>query len=254
VSAAQRALVLAIRGYRRWVSGRGPLRRVRCTFDHGDHGGGESCSAFGLRAALEAPGARVAWGRIRRRIHRCGETSLFALDAPDGTRALGWGADHDRPLDELHAELVADGERAAACAQVLSAREVAARWRGDLADVVAARARRGDLAPVRPPLRAMPRLALLARALGWRVLAATLVVAGAAIAIAPLAGAALAALALLPMAAITRRHLARRARLRRQARSAALRDDHLVASLPNRCMVAAISAPRLHSTMPKPSM
>ncbi|HUQ01479.1 MAG TPA: hypothetical protein VM261_03240 [Kofleriaceae bacterium] len=258
---AQRALVLAIRGYRRWISGRGPLRRVRCTFDHRasdrDDGAatGESCSAFGLRAAMESPSARVAWGRIRRRIQRCGEISLFALDAPDGTRALGWGADHDRSLAELHAELVADGEHALARAQVLSAREASARWRGDLADAVTARALRGELAPVRPQLRRMPSLSLLARALVWRVLAAALVITCAATLVAPLAGAATAALALLPFAAITRRHLARRARLARQARSAALRDDaQLAASLANRCMVAAISAPRLHSTMPKPSM
>jgi hypothetical protein len=230
-SPAQRALVLAVRGYRRWVSGRGPLRRVRCTFDHG--GGGESCSVFGLRAAVESPNARVAWGRIRRRIHRCGGVALFALDAPDGARALGWGDDHDRPLAELHAELVADGELAPALAQVLSARETCARWRGDLGDAVAARSLRGALAPVRPQLRAMPPLALLARALAWRVLAAVLVVAFVAslawmmadsVRVAGIAGAATAALALLPITALARRHLARRARLARQARSALLRE------------------------------
>ena len=164
-------LVGGIRAYRRWLSGRGPLRRVRCTFDAGH--GGESCSAFGLRAAEEAPGVRVALGRIRRRIRRCGGVSLFALDAPDGTRALGWGHDHDRPL----AELVADGEGEAARSLVLSSREVAARWRGHLADIAAARALRSDAAPLRPALRGMPPLALLARALAWRVVLAAAVVA-----------------------------------------------------------------------------
>jgi putative component of membrane protein insertase Oxa1/YidC/SpoIIIJ protein YidD len=248
-TAAQRALVTGIRAYRRWVSGRGPLRRVRCTFHDS-----ESCSAFGLRAAREAPGARVAWGRIRRRIRRCADASLFALDAPDATRALGWGADHDRPLAELHAELVADGEGEHARVQVLSAREGAARWRGDLADVAGVRGLRGEAAPIRPRLRPLPSLALLARALGWRVVVASTIVAAVATRSTALA-LTLAALALLPIASITRRHLARRARLGRQARSAALREpDQLAASLANRCMVAAISGPWLHSTMPKPSM
>jgi len=249
VTVAQRALVLGIRGYRRWLSGRGPLRRVRCTFHDS-----ESCSAFGLRAAEESPDARAALGRIWRRIRRCGGASLFALDAPDGTRALGWGEDHDRPLVELHAELVADGERDTARAQVLCAREVAARWRGDVADLVSARTLRGELAAIRPNPRRLPPLALLARALAWRVVAAAIVVAIAAMS-SPLAAVFLATLALVPLAAISRRHLARRARLLRQARSAALRDDaQLAASLANRFMVSAISAPRLHSTMPKPSM
>lgn len=242
-------LVGGIRGYRQWLSGKGPLRRVRCTFDDGQ--GGESCSAFGLRAAREAPSARVALGRIRRRIRRCGGVALFALDAPDGTRALGWGDDHDRPLAELHADLVADGEHEAARSLVLSSREVAARWRGDLADIAGARALRGDAAPLRPALRSPPSLTLLARALAWRVVLAAMAVALIASRW-PHAGAVVAALALLPVAAVTRRHLARRARLTRQARTALLRDrDQLVASLPKRCIVAATSAPRKHSTIPK---
>ena len=218
MNVVRRALVAGIRGYRQWLSGRGPMRAVRCTFHDG-----ESCSAFGLRAAREAPSVRIALGRIRRRIRRCGEVSLFALDAPGGTRALGWGADHERPLAELHAELVADGEGEPARAQVLSAREVAARWRQDLGEVAVVRALRGDAAPVRPRLRRMPSLALLARALAWRVVVAAIVVAAVALR-SPRVAAVLAALALLPLAAITRRHLARRACLRRQARSALLRE------------------------------
>ena len=255
-SATRRLLVLAIRGYRRWLSGRGPLRRVRCTFDHGHDT--ESCSAFGLRTVREAPSARVAIGRIQRRLRRCRDASLFALDAPDGTRALGWGADHDRPLAELHAELVADGELHAARTQVLSAREVAARWRGDLGDVIAVRTLRGGLLPHRPHLRRPPPLALVARAVAWRLVLAALIVASVAM-LSPRVAMVIAVLALLPIASIGRGQLTRRARLRRQARAAALFDrpsprDQPAASLANRFMVSAISGPRLHSTIPKPSM
>jgi putative component of membrane protein insertase Oxa1/YidC/SpoIIIJ protein YidD len=206
-----RVLSLAIRAYRRWLSGRGPLRRVRCTFDDS-----ESCSAFGLRAACEAPTTRVALARIRRRLRRCGDASLFALDA----RVLGWGAGHDRPLDELHAELVADGETDATRAQVLSAREVASRWRGDIGDVLAVRARRADLPAVRPRLRRPPTLTLIARAFVWRLVAAAAFVIPATL-VAPLLGLAVAALAALPLAAFVRGHVARRARLAHQVRAAA---------------------------------
>jgi putative component of membrane protein insertase Oxa1/YidC/SpoIIIJ protein YidD len=287
----QRALVVAIRAYRRWLSGRGPLRQVRCTFHDN-----ESCSAFGLRAAREAPSARVALGRIRRRIRRCGDASLFALDALPETetgarartrartrtrtrggsetsiRVLGWGADHDRPLDELHTELVEDGETDAVRARVLSAREVASRWRGDIGDVLAVRAlrlRKGSfdsafglaqdergLPAVRPRLRRPPTFALVARAFVWRLAVAAMVVVPAAL-VAPIVGLALAAIAALPLAAFVRGHIARRARLTRQARAAALAEpdgNQLFASLAKRCIVDAISEPRLHSTIPKPSM
>ncbi|MBE7452520.1 MAG: membrane protein insertion efficiency factor YidD [Kofleriaceae bacterium] len=139
MSLARRVVVAAIAGYRRWLSGRGPLARVRCTFHHG-----QSCSAFGLRAVDEAPGTWAALGRIRRRLRRCGATSIHALTDPAGRRALGWGPDHDRPLGELCAELTADGEQPADVAAVLAARVVVARWRGDATEVVAlARLRRG---------------------------------------------------------------------------------------------------------------
>ena len=160
---AQRALGLAIRGYRRWLSGRGPLRRVRCTFHDG-----ESCSTFGLRTASEAPGAWIALGRIRRRVRRCGETSVFSLRAPDGGPALGWGRDHDRPLEDVAAELLADGEGAAARAQILAARELIARWRADVVDVLAVRQLRRGLPHPQLTLRRPPSRGLLVRALATR--------------------------------------------------------------------------------------
>ncbi|MGE0328034.1 MAG: hypothetical protein AB7K71_23575 [Polyangiaceae bacterium] len=66
--AVLRSLELAIRGYRRWGSGKGPLRRVRCSFEQT-----ESCSAFGLRMSREAASARTALRLIRARIAACGD-------------------------------------------------------------------------------------------------------------------------------------------------------------------------------------
>lgn len=100
----RRALVAAIIGYRRHLSGRGPLRAVRCTFAHG-----ESCSAYGLRAAREAPTVGRALGRIRRRLRRCRDASVYVT--ADGARSLAWNAELERPLDELIAELETDEER-----------------------------------------------------------------------------------------------------------------------------------------------
>ena len=144
----RRALIAAIIGYRRWLSGRGPLARVRCTFHHS-----ESCSAFGLRAARDAPTVTAALGRIRRRLRRCRGAALFAMTTADGGHALGWGADHDRPLPELCAELGRDGETAAAQATVLASREWVARWRSDADDVRAIAIAR----------RALPRAQVLMR-------------------------------------------------------------------------------------------
>ncbi len=217
MTAAQRVLAAAIGGYRRWLSGRGPLRRVRCTFH-----AGESCSSFGLRAAREAPSAPAAWGRIRRRLRRCRDASLFALTAADGSRALGWGADHERPLDELCAELAADGEAAAACATVLAARELVARWRGDVVEVVELAPRRRGLPPAQVALRHPPPPRRVARALTWRVALASIVVPAAAL-VSPGPAIALAAAAAFMLIGSARGHLARWSRLRHQAGAAALR-------------------------------
>ena len=76
-------LVLA---YRRWLSGRGPLRDVACTFAHA-----ESCSAYALRL-LESRGGLRALRLIRRRLRRCGDASLYRLSSG----RLGWGELHER--------------------------------------------------------------------------------------------------------------------------------------------------------------
>ena len=73
--------------YRRHVSGRGPLRAVRCSF-----GATESCSTYGLRVAT-TPGRtlRDSIAKIRARLRRCHDCSVYV--ARDG--ALRWGADFD---------------------------------------------------------------------------------------------------------------------------------------------------------------
>jgi len=83
----RRPLEVAISWYRRHVSGRGPLRRVTCTF-----GRCESCSAYGLRVVREharsLPHAlRLVFGRIR----RCRTASVHHHE-----HALSWGEDYDR--------------------------------------------------------------------------------------------------------------------------------------------------------------
>lgn len=90
------ALEAAIVLYRRHVSGRGPLRRVTCTF-----GRCESCSAYGLRVVREharsLPHAlRLVLGRLR----RCRTASVYGHG-----RALAWGESYDRAdeLDDLAA-------------------------------------------------------------------------------------------------------------------------------------------------------
>lgn len=140
----QHFLVLWIRLYRRCLSGRGALRRVRCTFHHS-----ESCSTFGLRVARTSPSAWVALGRIRRRLRRCRDASIYAT----GPGALAWGADHDRPLDELLATLTADTEAPASRAVVLAARLAISRFRGDLLDVLAVTPHRALLPPAQLVLR-----------------------------------------------------------------------------------------------------
>lgn len=147
----RRALAAAIRGYRRWLSGRGPLARVRCSFH-----ASESCSAFGLRAATTAGSTWQAVGRIRRRLRRCRDASVYALPGEHGRHVLGWGADHDRDLDELCAELARDGESPAARALILAARELVARWRSDPLELAALRPLRHDLPPAAVALRAPP--------------------------------------------------------------------------------------------------
>lgn len=147
-----RVLAWLITFYRRWLSGRGPLRDVRCSF--APH---ESCSAFGLRATAEAPGARAALGRIRRRIRRCRDACLIS----DG-HALSWTPFHDRPPAEIVDELRADGEGDAAIEKLLHVRRAVAIWRSDLAAIAACDALLAD--PVRPRVHVVAEPAIRSRA------------------------------------------------------------------------------------------
>ena len=122
-----RVLTWFIVAYRRWLSGRGPLRDVRCSFALE-----ESCSAYGLRIARTASGAREAIGRIRRRLRRCRDACLLR----DGRR-LAWAPVHDRAPGELIAQIRADAEHDAAIARLLVTRRSVARLCGDAAAVQA---------------------------------------------------------------------------------------------------------------------
>ncbi|MEZ4401508.1 MAG: membrane protein insertion efficiency factor YidD [Kofleriaceae bacterium] len=209
-------VVLAIRGYRRWLSGRGPLARVRCTF-----ASGASCSAYGLRAARTAPTVGAALGQIRRRLRRCRDASVYAVDS-GGRHALGWGALHDVPLAEVEASLGADGEDAADRATVLAARALVARWRGDALALVEVTAARRGLPAARPQVRRVPTWRDVARGLvpSTAALASVVaVLAHLAPVVAPLAAAAAVGLVLARLRVAYRQ----RARLRRQARADQLR-------------------------------
>jgi putative component of membrane protein insertase Oxa1/YidC/SpoIIIJ protein YidD len=115
-----RVLAWIILAYRRWLSGRGPLRGVRCSFPE------ESCSTFGLRATSEAPTARAAIGRIARRLRRCRDACLLG----DG-KTLSWTPLHDRSPQAIATEMRDDGERDAAIERMLATRHTVARWRGE---------------------------------------------------------------------------------------------------------------------------
>ena len=209
----RRALLAAIDGYRRWLSGRGPLRRVRCTFHHG-----ETCSAYGRRIAAEAEGLGPALGRIRRRLHRCADAALYAL--PEDV--LGWGPAYDRPLASWQGELERDRELPATRAALMGARTAVARWRGDRRELHAL----ATLAPAAGPrlivrrtdTTAGVRVAALARPLA---IAAVVVILAALVL--PLAiTLAVAAVAAWPIAGRAGRLRGRRRRLRWQATAAAI--------------------------------
>lgn len=211
---AQRALVAAIDGYRRRLSGRGPLRRVRCTFHHG-----ETCSAYGRRVAVEAPGALAALRLIRRRLHRCADASLYTLSGD----VLGWGPAYDRPLAAWHTELERDRELPATRDSLLRARAAVARWRGDRVDLRA-------LSALAPPA-AGPRLIVRRAHAGYGAVALALVrpallalalVAAAIVLAPPLASAVLATVASLAVAGRAGRLVGRTRRLRWQATAAAI--------------------------------
>jgi len=129
-------LVSLIRGYRRFVSGRGPLSRVRCTFE-----ATESCSAYGLRAAQEESGPR-AMRRILRRLERCRSCSIYRSG-----EGWNWGAAHDRAPDDLHRQLHEDRELASTQASVLTARALVGHVQADSPAVLASRELLRDLPP-----------------------------------------------------------------------------------------------------------
>ncbi|MCI0460035.1 MAG: membrane protein insertion efficiency factor YidD [Gemmataceae bacterium] len=115
---ARAVLLAAVRFYRRHLSGRGPLGRLRCTFS-----GLESCSAYAERMTQEAPSALAAVRCVVRRLVRCRDLSLYRLE--EGT--LGWGRGYDSllaapsPAARMHTledALLSDGEIAGVRAAV----------------------------------------------------------------------------------------------------------------------------------------
>ena len=114
--------LLAIRAYRRWVSGRGPLRTVCCTF-----ASTESCSAYGLRATRDlARSLPEAVRLVRSRVRACRGSSIYRFET-----GLGWERDHEHAPAELAQLLVARSERPDTIAQVIAARMAIAKWRGE---------------------------------------------------------------------------------------------------------------------------
>lgn len=135
----QRALEAAILLYRRRISGRGPLRRVTCTF-----GRCESCSAYGLRMvrhhARSLPHAlRLILGRIR----RCRSSAVYRSE-----RALIWGEDYDL-LEQVDPEAARAHERPTTRKALLRAAIGLARYRGE----------RRIIPKLLKRLRALPRTA-----------------------------------------------------------------------------------------------
>ncbi len=115
----RRPLELAILYYRRRLSGRGPLRRVTCTF-----GRCESCSAYGLRVVRHhAHGLLHAMRLIFGRIRRCRTSSVHRRND-----ALLWGEDYDR-LETVDEAAVAVHERVGTRRALLRAAIGLARYR-----------------------------------------------------------------------------------------------------------------------------
>ena len=118
----QGALLWLIRGYRRYLSGRGPLRRVSCTFSRC-----ESCSAYGLRVVSECDSLFAAIRLLRGRLRRCGEASLFRTK-----EALLWGELYqEREPAALEASLLAARESPGAIRATLLQAARVARFQGE---------------------------------------------------------------------------------------------------------------------------
>jgi putative component of membrane protein insertase Oxa1/YidC/SpoIIIJ protein YidD len=224
------ALAAAILLYRRHVSGRGPLRRVSCTF-----GRCESCSAYGLRVVREharsLPDAlRLVLGRIR----RCRSASVHGHG-----RALSWGEDYDRP-DELDDLAARAHEQPRTRQALLWAAIGVTGYRGERALAARLRARSRALPGsvserVRLPLRRGKGLRAHLRARWQRGLVITLLLAGLGLLLPLPLALVLAAIAMLAAAAATRRFIGARRRLYAQLRLAGSRRP---ASSRSRCTVA----------------
>ena len=169
-----RALLrLGIRGYRRFLSGRGPLSRVTCTFARS-----ESCSAYGLRVATEASGTLEALRLIRQRLSRCGRASLyksrddlaFGELYDDVSPGLDLDLDLDRgrgpDLDRFYAALVAARESPESVALVARGAAQSALLLGRQ-DLARQHARLAGAGSAMPPLRDADRVRAAWR---WRLL------------------------------------------------------------------------------------
>jgi putative component of membrane protein insertase Oxa1/YidC/SpoIIIJ protein YidD len=119
----QGLLVALIQGYRRFLSGRGPLRSITCTF-----ASSESCSAYALRVAAHvARNGPEAVRLIRARLHRCRQASLYRF--VDG---WGWGELYDAWREGAYLpHLTAAAENPATIGSVLWSAALVARHRGD---------------------------------------------------------------------------------------------------------------------------
>lgn len=133
------ALIFLITLYRRYLSGRGPLRGVRCSF-----AAHESCSAYGLRVAQRSPSTRIALARIGRRLRRCGDACLRS----DG-HVVSWTEQHDEAPSAIATQMRDDAELDASIALMLHTRRAVATW---CADPIATRACDVELA-LAPPVR-----------------------------------------------------------------------------------------------------
>ena len=115
-------LALGIALYRRWLSGRGPLRRVACTFEHT-----ETCSAHGLRVALGSRSLPRALASIRGRLERCRTASLYRID---GHVISGRFYDEHETASGLDEALAAAGESTETRAALVRAWAATRRARG----------------------------------------------------------------------------------------------------------------------------
>ena len=143
MGAGRRALRALILAYRRFVSGRGPMRAVGCSFV-----ACESCSAYGLRMAETAPNLLVACAQIQARLRRCRSLSIYRLHER-GRELLAWGSDYDQP-ELLAARLLAARELPLTRWAVLDAARQITAYRGQWAQVSALLAAR-DACFASPP-------------------------------------------------------------------------------------------------------